>query len=219
MVRSGRWPGLVVVIAVLLGVAAGLLIGTRLTQAHSVGGPHERFVRPVAQSAPATDAERERMALIEARLRRLEARPEPSAVLAPQAPSPERAANDALTAEEAPAQRFLEQVKERRASHDGEPTDRAWAGRVAPSLQSDLLLLAASDAGNLFRVGAVECKTTSCAAPLSFPSFQAAADSASLLLHSPYSQRCGTTVFLPEPADRAAPYELTMFFECEETRR
>jgi hypothetical protein len=210
---------LAVAIAALGGVVAGTLIGPRLFAGQRDDRPAGVDVSPAAVSADQDQAHRQRLAVLEARLARMEA----AKLAGDVAPQP-IAATTGAGAEPRPPdlspqavrQRLHTLSADRRARHDSEPVDPTWARVAEPGLQADLARLATTDGGATFVVQGVQCKTKSCAAELRFPSFGSADATASQLLHQLYSQPCARTVFAPEPDDPSAPYTLTLYFQCDD---
>lgn len=213
-----RTQHLAVAIAALGGVIAGVFIGPRVFASKGDDRPAGLDVLPALASGDQNDEDRRRLAMLEARLGRMEA-----AKLTRDAESQRTAAATGAIAERKPPDLSPEAVRERlhslsadrRARHQNEPVDAAWARVAEPGLQADLAQLARSDGGAAFVVQGVECRTRSCAAELRFPSYGSADATASRLLHEPYSQPCARTVFVPEPDDANAPYALTLYFQCD----
>ena len=210
---SARTHYLAVAIAALGGVLAGVVIGPRL-----IAGKHDDSrggvdVVPTIATDSRNDDDQRRMAALESRLQRMEAAKLMARDQPEQTPPPK--ANPPDVPPEAARARFMAQIENRRARHDNEPVDAAWASTTAPSLRTDLHKLGAPEGGAGFQVKGVECKTTSCAAALLFPGYESASAESARLLHGMYSQPCGTTVFMPEPDDPKAPYAVTLYFECD----
>jgi hypothetical protein len=215
-----RTQNVAVAVAALGGVIAGMLIGPSLFAAKRNDSRGVEVVPALAAgNEDQQDQDRRRLAALEAQLGRMEARN-----VMREAASQPTATTAGAGADHKPPDISPEAVRERlrslsadrRARHQNEPVDPAWARVAEPGLQADLVQLAKSDAGAAFVVQGVECKTRSCAAELRFPSYGSADGTASRLLHEPYSQSCARTVFVPEPDDPGAPYTVTLYFQCND---
>ena len=64
----------------------------------------------------------------------------------------------------------------------------------------------------------VDCRTTTCAIDLEWPSYDAAVQSYSKVLHADLKVNCAREVTLPEPTDRATSYRATVMLNCEDSR-
>lgn len=97
------------------------------------------------------------------------------------------------------------------AEHEAQAVDEGWSSQASRSFQAELTRLGEERGFLLVRT---ECKTTSCAATLRWPSFDAAVDGFAALLHAGYELGCARRTTLPEPDDPEQPYDSTLLFEC-----
>jgi hypothetical protein len=110
----------------------------------------------------------------------------------------------------------LEAHKASLTAHMQETFDTKWAPGAARSFQHDLET-AGQDAG--FSVLSVDCRMTSCTATVRFESYELARRQFGTLLRSPFQVNCHREVTLdPPPADPAAPFEATAFYDCTGVR-
>ncbi|MCD2451734.1 hypothetical protein GO003_015190 [Methylicorpusculum oleiharenae] len=100
-----------------------------------------------------------------------------------------------------------------------EPIDRNWAGATQSLFEEDLAQLAANQGD--YSIVSTECRTNSCAIVLRWPSYGAASTGFTELLHHAYSTNCAKSTLLPEPGDATdnQPYEMTILFDCSESRQ
>jgi hypothetical protein len=108
----------------------------------------------------------------------------------------------------------LERHKRALAEHRGAAKDPRWAPAAETSLLADVRAIADLGASN----PQVDCRTTTCAIDLEWPSYDAAVQSYSKVLQADLKVNCVREVTLPEPGDRAAAYRATVMLNCEETR-
>jgi hypothetical protein len=102
------------------------------------------------------------------------------------------------------------------AEHAAEAIDEPWSSIASRKLHVDLEQLADERGFSLTRT---DCRTTSCSATLRWPSYQAAIDGFSALLHAGYQVSCARRITLPEPDDPDQPYDATILFDCSTDRR
>jgi hypothetical protein len=194
-----------VLVGVLGSFAGGYVWAGRNAQAarsHDVSG-----AEPVVQSAEATRVvvERRPSPVDEQRLAALEQR------VAELAPPP-----SAGSAREAPTPLESQQRYETRLhQHAAEPVDPTWSRATATLIEADLL----GQAGGMnFRLGRVDCRTTSCTAELEWPSLGEADREYLSLVHFPYRANCSRTVLLPPLSKAEGPLRAQMFLDCESWR-
>jgi hypothetical protein len=98
-----------------------------------------------------------------------------------------------------------------------ESDDPKWSRGAKQSFQNDFDKLSAR---GHFEVKDVECKTTSCLATVTWPSYAEAKKMWHGLLHANYAENCSREVLVPEPeqGQAGAPYDATVFFDCTEDR-
>jgi len=101
------------------------------------------------------------------------------------------------------------------ARHMREPGDATWAPESEKRLRAFLSPLAAREK---FRVVSVDCRTTSCVAELSFPSYAAAQSKWRSVLNAHNPVGCGTQIALEEPHGEATGHELSVVYDCTEVR-
>jgi hypothetical protein len=104
---------------------------------------------------------------------------------------------------------------DRLAAHEREGVDPSWASRAQAAYEGDLARLAA-DAR--FRLGRVDCRSTSCMAQLSFASFAAAKDSMQRIVLSRWTLNCAKEMNLDPTTDGAAEYATSIYFDCARAR-
>ena len=177
--------------AVVLGIGAGL--GVALAWS-------------ALSAPPSTDP---RLAALEQQLAELEAeRGGPSPPVMPgEPPSPEEEA--AIEAQ------HLALWSAKLVEHAAQDVDARWSAMASQGLAADLARLG-DERG--FLLVSTDCRTTTCAAALRWPSYEAAVDGFSALLHAEYALACERRITLPEPEDPAAPYEGTILFDCAPAR-
>jgi hypothetical protein len=101
------------------------------------------------------------------------------------------------------------------AEHAAQAIDESWSPEASRKLQVDLTRLAEGQGFSLIRI---DCRTTSCSAALSWPSYEAAVDGFAALLHAGYEVSCARRITLPEPDDPDQPYDGTILFDCTKAR-
>lgn len=109
----------------------------------------------------------------------------------------------------------IERHEARVKAHRDQPVDPAWGPATGSLVRSDLETLAESSA---FKVVEADCKTTTCAGTLEWPSFGAASSEWRNVLHHSFRANCSREVTLPDPADETAPYRATIVLDCESWR-
>jgi hypothetical protein len=103
----------------------------------------------------------------------------------------------------------------RRQQHAAEPVDPTWSRSTASLIEADVL----EQAGSMsFRLGRVDCRTTSCTAELEWPSLAEADQEYLSLVHFPYRANCSRTVVLPPPSKAGGPLRAEMLLDCESWR-
>lgn len=100
-----------------------------------------------------------------------------------------------------------------------EPIDRNWASSTQSLFEEDVAQLAAQKGD--YSIVSTECRTNSCAMVLRWPSYGAASTGFTELLHHAYSTNCAKSTLLPEPDDATdnQPYDMTILFDCSESRQ
>jgi hypothetical protein len=106
-------------------------------------------------------------------------------------------------------QKELEYREQALANHAREPSDVAWAGPQAATMQQSL----SNAFGGLARTANVDCRSKTCTATLTFPTPSDALvsfrDSSKLSV-----QGCGSLAAVPTPPTSAGPYDLTLVYTC-----
>lgn len=197
-----------VVVPCILGVAAGVLASLVMSSRGSNGpvaaaAPVRRGAIVVERDAASPAAPSTAAAQIRAMDRRLaaiEAR-EPGEPGAPDSPPD-------------PAQVRAEQQRahdDAIAAHRSAAIDPAWAARADTGLTAQLAGMAQASS---FAVLDVDCRTATCTAELEWPSYGAAVEQFTTILHGRYDLNCDRRILLPEPADPAIAYRATAVFDC-----
>lgn len=194
-----------VLVGVLGSFAGGYVWAQRSAEArHSRGAkeaesaPRSAEVTRVVVERGASPVDEQRLATLERRLAELTA------------PARSAAARVAPTPLES-QQRYEQRLQQ----HAAEPVDQGWSRPTASLIQSDVLKQA--DTMN-FRLGRVDCRTTSCTAELEWPSPAEADREYQSLAHFPYRANCSRTVVLPPPTTGAGPVHAQLFLDCESWR-
>lgn len=194
-----------VLVGVLGAVAGGYLWAGRNAEAarsHALRG-----LEPVKTAQAANIVvERRSSAVEEQRLTALEQR-----LAELSTPTPGGSARPAPTPLEA-QQRYEARLQQ----HAAEPVDPEWSRATASLIQADVLERAASMS---FRLGRVDCRTTSCTAELEWPSLAEADREHGSLVHFPFRANCSRTVLLPPPAKAdGGPLRASLLLDCESWR-
>jgi hypothetical protein len=202
------------IIRIALTIAAGAAGGgiTLALAAHSNAPPVDRdpvsASPPVETMAPALHRSEEVAYVQEA----------PATVPAGQPPTASSATPPDPPANLNPIEARRRQIAEHRSAvenHYRDPIDRRWARTAERQLRDDL----SAWASNLhFDTKAVDCRTTSCVATLTFPSYQAANGSWMHVLTLPYGLDCNREVTLDDPPEDARAFDATVVFDCTEAR-
>jgi hypothetical protein len=191
-------------VGVLGSFAGGYVWSGRNAEAarsRAVGG-----VEPVRAAQPAsivverrtTSVDEQRLAALEQRLSELDT---PASV---------------GSARHAPTPLELQQHYEAQLQqHAAEPVDPGWSRPTASLIEADVLKQAGSMS---FRLGRVDCRTTSCTAELEWPSLAEADREYLSLVHFPYRANCSRTVILPPPSKAEGPLRASMLLDCESWR-
>ena len=108
----------------------------------------------------------------------------------------------------------VEEHKRAVAEHLGAAKDPGWAPGAEASLLADVLAIPELGASN----PRVDCRTTTCAIDLEWPTYDAAVQSYGKVLQANLKVSCGREVTLPEPADRTVAYRATVMLHCEDAR-
>jgi hypothetical protein len=96
-----------------------------------------------------------------------------------------------------------------------EQIDPTWGPRAQKTLGDELSTV--SEQGS-FTVQSVECKTSLCRARLKWNNFSDAGANWRNVLHRNFSENCGHEVHVPPATNPEAPYELSFYFDCTESR-
>ena len=101
--------------------------------------------------------------------------------------------------------------------HGEEPRDRSWASATERVLSGELGQFAQD---KHFEVRDVDCRTTTCVASLSWPSYSDAQRVADEIVQKAYGgKKCARSLYLPPPEDPSATnYEGRLVFACEADR-
>ncbi len=151
------------------------------------------------------------------RLERRAAETSPAASTAAGAPEIVSARASSGPSPEEATQNVADLMKAREAQVAAEPDDPRWSRGAAAALRKNF-----EDLGirSKFKVASLECRTTSCLAKLSWPSYDGAAKAWRSVLHAQTAINCARSVFVPPPegdqGDRE--YEGTVYFDCTEAR-
>lgn len=100
-------------------------------------------------------------------------------------------------------------------AHREQPVDPSWGPSTGALVRTDLEKIAES---STFKVIDADCKTTSCAGTLEWPSFGAATSEWRKVLHHGFQANCSRQVTLPDPPDPNTPYRATVVLDCESWR-
>lgn len=214
-------------LSVVLPAALGIIAGIASSLLFSMRGDHPGPSTNPAQDTRPNTASREYVPVLVApspnqdpldEVRRRIAALESSS-RAPGSPPPARrvGANplDEQQAMEQQRQATIARHESLVQAHREEPLDPAWGPKTGSLVQSDLNELAKT---NSFKVVEADCKTTSCAGTLEWPSYGKALTEWRKLLHHGYQANCGREITLPEPKDPQAPYQATIVLDCEKSR-
>lgn len=158
------------------------------------------FVAPAGSTQPVDDLRK--------RLDALEARSGAAQTGAAPAPLSEAALEEQKRA-------TLERHEALVKAHREEPLDPAWGPSTGSLVRSDLEKLAESSS---FKVVEADCKTTTCASTLEWPTFGQASSEWRNVLHHGFQANCSRAVTLPDPPDPGAPYRATIVLDCENWR-
>jgi hypothetical protein len=103
-----------------------------------------------------------------------------------------------------------------RRDHEAQDVDAEWAESAAASFRLDLERRAEARG----RLEALECRTTSCAVTLEWPTYGEAHAEFMRLVEGQYALNCATRMSVPPPADDAMeqPYRAVLYFDCAEVR-
>jgi hypothetical protein len=197
--RSGSVLG-----AVVLGGVCGAAIAVILS-------PHRSD--PTPPSAAVTTTETERAAAPTRAPRPLgqteQARVAPATVRTEEPPAPGQPPEESADPVEMHAQRHRRAIE----AHFRDPVDDAWANASAQTLSHELEGM--SKAGH-FRVGRIDCKSSSCIAVTEWNDFETARTGYADLVHHVYPVNCAREMFLPTPSDPSATFEATLVLShCE----
>lgn len=113
---------------------------------------------------------------------------------------------------EAPPASFYHERHDRAIrQHDAEPVDRAWGPQTTEVVRVDLEKLAPR---GQFQLMNVDCRTTTCAAVVQWPSREAAIAGYPWLLQLPVRANCERSIVLPEPTSGNGDVQATLLLDC-----
>lgn len=139
--------------------------------------------------------------------------PVPLASAATTDPSPQVEAN-AWQVRRDPVEDPVSQEREFIERHESEPREESWARSAESSLWGGLAKVAEKVG---FKVGTVECKTTTCLGAVEFASRAEGRRKFASVLHSRYSPNCAVAILLSD-SPAGAPTPAKVRFECEASR-
>ena len=97
------------------------------------------------------------------------------------------------------------------AEHERQTTDVRWAHTTSQVLESDFQ----HNEGTQFRTVDVDCRTTSCAVVLEWPSRELAVSEWRRAMMQPTRANCGRQILVPErPPEVTGPILVTMLLDC-----
>lgn len=128
------------------------------------------------------------------------------------ADSPEEASADVPPMSPEEARAFHERTfNEQLSAHSRQQVDSGWAPAMRTQLSRELEPLQSTSG---FRLGDIDCRSTTCVAQVEWPTYADAMAHYSTLLQSAFKEPCSKTIVLPEPADPGVPYSAKTLFEC-----
>jgi hypothetical protein len=150
-----------------------------------------------------------RLSELEKRMNEMADRPDPEQPgAAPEPPTEEEREAHADEAQAAASARLHEKI----GAFESEAPDPAWAGATQATLETEMATLSSGARGEA--VQSVQCKSTSCLATVSFPTYDAARAGFGRYAMGAYGEvRCAQTAVLDEPSDPTAPYEVQVLFD------
>jgi hypothetical protein len=222
MQTASRFRALMTVLPILAGVAAGVassavlaggagpsggappaVAGERLQEEGGVARAVPR--RPGPGSQVGSAAVTGRLAALEERVEELSAEhgagADEAAVDTPEA---------IQEAREEDERRAAEEFRAKLEAYRHEPVDAEWARSARARLAAGMAALSADEAHGV--IGDVDCKSTSCLANVTFPSYEAARNEFGRYVTAFYDVPCARTAVLDEPDDPAAPFQVQVLF-------
>ena len=109
----------------------------------------------------------------------------------------------------------LQHRLQREQSFAKEPVDRVWSTDAARSFRADF----GAFEGAVFRVGDVDCRTSTCRVQLTWDSYAAARAQAKKIVQYDYATNCMREILTPEPDNPEAPYTASVYFDCKSAPR
>jgi hypothetical protein len=101
------------------------------------------------------------------------------------------------------------------AHHRVEPMDPSWAEPAARAFETEIRTLT-GDGTRPEELAKVDCRSSSCVATISFPSYQAARNGFARYATGAYEIPCARSAVLDEPQDLTAPYDVDILFsQCQ----
>jgi FtsZ-interacting cell division protein YlmF len=133
------------------------------------------------------------------------------------APEPPSQGAEELTPEVLEASRLRRVEMHQRAidEHWKEPVDKAWASSTASQFEEDF---GAIEEKSGLKLMSVDCKSQSCVATVEWKNYDEAQQKYDEILHHSYATNCTREILLPEPANKAVPYQATAVFNCKGSR-
>jgi hypothetical protein len=102
-----------------------------------------------------------------------------------------------------------------RLAHQRESKDPIWSAAASRSFERDFLSLV--DGGG-YQFVDVDCRMTTCAVTLRWPTYLAAKTEYRALVTANYEMNCRREMYIPAPDDFDRPYQATAYFDCESLR-
>jgi len=207
-ISRGRRP-LVTALLIALSAATGAGVFALLGRGSSTPVAHlsraEASELP-RQEAPVQRADYRWAASLDQRLQALETaqQQKPATPVADPGLAPEHV-------EPPSAREIEEQHTERIRAHEAEVIDAGWSRSTSTALAADFK----RNAGTNFNATSVDCRSTTCAVKLEWPSREAAIAEWRRALMQPTRANCGRAIVVPErDASVKGPIEVTMIMDC-----
>lgn len=213
--------------AVLAGLIAGIGGALVVANVAPTAAPVSTSVQPsVHRTPPSNNVDMKHLQSVDARLhalsqrtQALEQRPEAPVRTSDKGLEPESPSNSFVTDADRKA-RYEDAVvrwNTELATFEQEPVDDAWAARTSAEMARDVT---AMNPKVEFQFVSAQCRTTTCAVKVRYPTHGDAVAGFGELLHSGTSQNCqrSTRLPLPAPEDEDKPYEVVLLHDCTEQR-
>lgn len=103
-------------------------------------------------------------------------------------------------------------------AHEQERRDPTWSEKAEGLFQSDFSAMAR---GRKFEAASIDCRTTSCVATVTWPSYapEEVQNDAMFIAGYPQQENCATSVSVPPPEDRSVAYRAQVIFDCSSLRK